>query len=510
MPFISRPAGAALLALVSSTAQADFSLAPATVIGPQWQVDAVAVGDVNGDGRDDIVAKVLNGQCTLQGCAMVWLQQDDGTLAAPLTFFAGPPFESGLALGQLDRDAAQEIVLGSETEVIIIDWDTVRGTPVVRGTRAGALTQFGHMQDIALVDIDRDGALDIVGHRANTGATLYFGDGQGGIRNSLVLPTFATGRNDMEVGDFNGDGYDDLALISGVANDIRLHHNDGTPTFAAPRPLGPPPAPSLAADVLATGDFNGDGRDDVASLQSESMLRVFLQTAEGRLGSGPYVMSGGRPGAMLGHDIDGNGLDDVLMLDAYGISIRVALALPGGAFRPVLSSGRAPRSFAVNSQAIAAGDIDGDGCDDVVSGTSDGVVVHRGLGCRLPADLAADVGFLPSLALFHVANIGTGDAESVAIEGSIVVDGGTLSGIAPPQAGCTVVESTPRRYAFSCTLKAIPVGGEAVVPVSHTFTATARRARVTATMGTSTPSRERVLGNNVSQASRAVAPPQGR
>src|SRR5690606_19860766 len=118
--------------LAAPTVHAAYGLAPSEVhpIG-SWP-DAAAVGDVNGDGRDDVVVSTtyyFDEGNDYQ--VLVYLQQADGSPAPPLRVPYGFANQTSLVVGNLDRDAAQEIVLGHGGGIMIIDWDQERLWPVV-------------------------------------------------------------------------------------------------------------------------------------------------------------------------------------------------------------------------------------------------------------------------------------------------------------------------------------------------------------------------------------------
>src|SRR5205085_736599 len=104
---------------------------------------------------------------------------------------------------------------------------------------------------------------------------VLLGDGTGGF--SPVGTPIATGSGpfSIAVGDFNGDGKQDLATANGGSGDVTVLLGDGSGGFV-PGPASPIPAGDAARSV-AVGDFNGDGKQDlVVANYSSNNLTVLL------------------------------------------------------------------------------------------------------------------------------------------------------------------------------------------------------------------------------------------
>ncbi len=80
------------------------------------------------------------------------------------------------------------------------------------------------------------------------------------------------------VGDFNGDGFQDLATVN-QGSTVTLLLGNGSGGFAAA--TGSPYSVGVGADYLAAGDFNGDGVLDIATANSSGSVTVLLGTVVG-------------------------------------------------------------------------------------------------------------------------------------------------------------------------------------------------------------------------------------
>jgi hypothetical protein len=168
---------------------------------------SVAVADVNGDGKLDIVSGGA-------GLMQVQLGNGDGTFRAPQNFAVPPDYYGipntaiSIALADVNGDGKLDIVTGTldptggnpyETDVLLGNGDGTFGA--ARTVGPGALT-------VAVADFNHDGKLDIVS--VGEGSTnVELGNGDGTFQSPLNV---GIGGGYVAVADFNHDGYPDLAV----------------------------------------------------------------------------------------------------------------------------------------------------------------------------------------------------------------------------------------------------------------------------------------------------------
>jgi uncharacterized protein (TIGR03437 family) len=183
------------------------------------------------------------------------------------------------------------------------------------------------------------------------------------------------------VGDFNGDGKPDIAAVgsSGTAVAVLLGAGNGVFTPAKGFTVAD-------ANLVAAGDFNGDGKADLVVLSFSGGATVLLGNGDGTfLSAGVYPANAGTipldasPAAVVVGDFNGDGRPDIAVantiLSAPTHAISVLLGNGDGSFRPVAF-------YAAGSQpsSIVEGDFNGDGIVDLAVGGIDQVNVLLGNG----------------------------------------------------------------------------------------------------------------------------------
>ncbi|HEX6342088.1 glucosaminidase domain-containing protein [Umezawaea sp.] len=221
-------------------------------------------------------------------------------------------------------------------------------------------------------DFNGDGKADVATFTRGTVADVYvsLSNGSGFVGDGVLWHDFfAAGTEIPAVGDFNGDGKDDIATFTrGDAADVYVALSTGSAFSGTSVKWHDHFA--VGGEVPGVGDFDGDGKDDVVTFTRGSSGDVYaaLSTGSGFAGDGVlwhdfFSINGELPSV---GDFNGDGKDDVVTFtrgdagDAY-----VALST-GTSFAP---SSVWHDHFAVGGELPGVGDFDGDGKDDVVTFT---------------------------------------------------------------------------------------------------------------------------------------------
>ena len=157
----------------------------ATRVG-SWP-EAVAVGDVTGDGRNDIVLTTSYYFDALNDFhVFVFAQKPDGTLASPVSYLTGGSPES-VGIGDITGDGRADVVVGLDGQGVQVFPQLVSGA-----LGSPTLTATPDSNKIRLGQFDGDGRLDVagVGWGTNT-VSLLLNDGTGGLKAPVVYSVLA-------------------------------------------------------------------------------------------------------------------------------------------------------------------------------------------------------------------------------------------------------------------------------------------------------------------------------
>jgi len=230
----------------------------------------------------------------------------------------------------------------------------------------------------ALADLRGNGDLDLIVPTLNN-VNVLLGNGDGTFQPLVSYSISAEGATGLTVGDFNGDKKLDLAVAvyntihSGFAESVEVFPGNGDGTFGAPITT------TLLNNFprqMTSGDFNGDGKQDIA-LDCCTGLQILLGNGDGTFQTGAtYSVEGF--GNIVAVDFNGDGILDLAEVSGTSITstqVSVLLGNGDGTFQ-------APTSIAVGiaDNGLVAADMNGDGKIDLVVGNSTGFAVWLGNG----------------------------------------------------------------------------------------------------------------------------------
>ena len=381
--------GIALPSMPLSLMQQSYSMsAPEYLLDPAAsRARSIAVGDVSGDGRDDLVFLSLRSAPNPMDNRMeiyVAYQRGDGRLDAAVKIAeSGNNLAYQLLIADLDRDGVGDIITA-----------TVDGVMVLRsngdGTFSSSTAVVGDPGDMIVTDVDRDGYLDVLVDSSDTSAAVVYGDGRGGIDQTSTLPLPASAVRTS--GDVTGDGLDDLVLatiFNRPLQEFRVYPALASGGYAAPIVLYRPMDANQTA-ALAIGDFNGDGRGDLmlGEAKNGAGLHVYLQDPQGNLAWSLDIATYNGSGPLIAADLDRDGLTDLAIAHSGWSYIGYYLQTGTGFTPETLID--AHQNFG-RQNYFAAGDLNHDGCTDLaIARVSQSPVLVYGQGCVTPRIEAPD------------------------------------------------------------------------------------------------------------------------
>jgi hypothetical protein len=380
----------------------------------------MAIGDVNGDGIPDLVDS--------HGCVALGL---GGVKFAPQGCYAtastGIHTHYSVALAELTAGAAghNDIVLGLESTVsVLLNRGRSNGTfvdgkwmPVTGASACGAGGDFNGdgKPDLAVPtpngivillgtgkptapyatgetlssinpgcpltgDVNGDGIPDLLvdAYSLNWGVGVYLGQGDGTFLLASVIPfnqlNALNGISNFVLGDFNRDGKVDVASST---NEMALGNGDGT--FQSPGPIIAN-LPYLGFNSIAAGDVNNDGWTDLLATQGFSFsgeLYVMLNNQKGGFTLTTTINDAAEPGGATLTDLNGDGNLDAVVDELINGTAHVYLGDGKGGFRSGQQNIRFPL---VDVDTPVIGDVNGDGIADLLLAGNGGIGIALGTG----------------------------------------------------------------------------------------------------------------------------------
>jgi hypothetical protein len=339
-----------------------------------YNPNSIAVADFNGDGRDDVAA--TDEFCSSRTCSvMVFEQTAEGTFAAPVILPASADRQSDIQAGDFNGDGRADIAVAAHFLFVYLQQPDGTFAAPVKYDAADDL------YDLAVGDVDRDGRPDIVAMPWGGSRMHVFAQQKDGTLRDTPYPMTGSGYDDFDLADLNGDG-----ALDAIDASSRIRVAYGRPAGGFDPPLEIKLPWSVLADAVEEGDFNGDGRVDLAiityggSPDYEPFVGLLLQTPAGTFQAGPRFTTYHWPHTLLVRDLNGNGRADIAV--AADDRIQMWMQTAPGAFvyeevaLPLFSN------FAENDH-LAVGDANDDGVPDLLVGLDNGALaVFEGLGPR--------------------------------------------------------------------------------------------------------------------------------
>src|SRR5208337_2436459 len=321
------------------------------------EAESIAVADVNGDGKPDLlVANVCSGSgnCS-NGVVVVLLGNGDGTFQAPVSYNSGGYEPLSIAVADVNGDGKPDLLVANYwasssnsngvVAVLLGNGDGTFQAPV-------SYNSGGEAESIAVVDVNGDGKPDLLVANYSPGSVgVLLGNGDGTFQAPVSYNSGGYEALSIAVTDVNGDGFPDLIVANQYASPLKLANGsvgvllgNGDGTFQA-AVMTETPGP-LNGRQIAVADFNGDGKLD-AAIGSGAVL--LLGNGDGTFQT-PLALGVAGVGTAVG-DFNGDGKPD---LAVGGVTILLNISPVFAQAQTITFTQPAPASAAFNSSFTVA------------------------------------------------------------------------------------------------------------------------------------------------------------
>jgi hypothetical protein len=340
-----------------------------------FQGGSIAVGDFNGDGKLDVA--VSDNESTIPGVDIM-LGNGNGTFEPPVSYATAPDPRMVIA-GDFNSDGKVDLATtNAESETISVLLGNGDGTFQTHKDNSTAIA--ASCISLAAGALSDNRRLDIVaGCQAEGEVVVLISNGNGTFKAAKAYPVPA-GVDDVALGDFNGDGKLDVA-VTNAGTMVSILPGTGSGTLKAAVPFGTNYGPS----GIASADFNGDGKVDLVTADDGAPFGATVATISVLLSNGKDMFAArtdysvgnenvtGAYSGIAAADLTGNGKPDLIVpiTFAYPYEISILMNKGNGTFKPFVSY-----PLPTGAVAVVAGDFNNDHKPDiaVANGNGTGVI----------------------------------------------------------------------------------------------------------------------------------------
>jgi len=353
---------------------------------------SIAVGDVNGDRKSDLVVAIFcpssSNPCQDPATVGVMLGNGDGTFQPAVRYGAGTQGAVSVVIADVNGDHKPDLIVADCGMVITTCVPIVNSTVAILlgngdGTFQPATTYDSGSVDatsLAVADLNGDGNPDVVvaqicDNCMESVVSVLLGNGDGTLRPAVTYSSGGIVALSVAIRDVNGDGKPDLLVANGCSDPgcmtgvvaVLLGNGNGTFQSAVSYSSGGRSPVSVAAV-----DVNSDGKQDLliagdleCNPTCSSGIGVLLGNGDGTFQAATNYPTGGCCAfSMVVADLNGDGKPDVAVVHLQNANVAILLGNGDGMLQQsmLLSVGNGVE----NPGPLAVGDVDGNTMPDLV------------------------------------------------------------------------------------------------------------------------------------------------
>jgi hypothetical protein len=371
---------------------------------------SIAVGDINADGKPDLLVANSSGVGVLPG-------NGDGTFQAAVTYDSGGWYASSIAVGDINRDGRLDVLVAN---LCFRDCPGEGGVGVLLGNGDGTFQPvrtygtggqpfFGLGDWMAIGDVNGDGQLDVLVANGclspdckiyEGGVGVLMGNGDGTFQAAQSYDSGGTSAQSITVADVNGDGKLDVLVTNywsgtydaGSVVSVLMGNDDGTFQVAQNYYSG-----GRATTSIAVADVNEDGKPDLfvahecrgdsPACGQKGFVGTLMGNGDGTFQVAQSYGSGGAWAQSIAvADVNEDGKLDLLVAnrcnrgmeykciqDPNGHPSVVGVLLGNG--NGTFQDPQTYKSGSFGAGSIAVADINGDGVPDLLVANGDAIVM---------------------------------------------------------------------------------------------------------------------------------------
>lgn len=309
--------------LRNTSTEETISFAPQMNLAAGSQPRSLAVGDLNGDGKLDLIAPNTGGTTT---SVFINTSAPGQISFSPKMDLAGGSAPDGPAIGDLDGDGKPDVLFTNLNDGSIT---------IYRNTTSGNVVSFAPRMDVSVgsrpyrivvSDLDGDGKPDVTIVDAFTNSVhLFRNTSSAGTISFAPKIDLATGKQPYRVAvvDFDGDGRNDIVSLNATGNSISAFRNVSSPgsiAFAARLDIPVGTSAQRIAQVFVVADLNGDSKPDVVLTRLDtSAVSIMQNTSQpGSISFGSRIdlkRTKSTNNTLTVADLDGNGQPEIIATD---------------------------------------------------------------------------------------------------------------------------------------------------------------------------------------------------